>query len=124
MRFGVYVFGLLAPAAFGCASTVSTGPGDAEAIATTSAIVVVERTTDATGSRAEAIARFVRTTVKSSAEDALRVIGASLDLPAPGSCATIASLAGSATSGDVAPVLELVGMGSVSLEAEGAATRL
>ncbi|HEY8039597.1 MAG TPA: hypothetical protein VIF15_07375 [Polyangiaceae bacterium] len=114
----------LLPAAVGCAGTLS-GPeaGDAEAT-TTSAVVVVERTADATeGARAEASARFIRVAAPSSPADALRAIGASFDLPARGTCATMAALTGAAPSAQ-APVVELVDVGAVSLEADGVETRL
>src|SRR5450755_727758 len=108
MRVSLFAWLSLVPAALGCAGTVSGSSDgvDAEASATTSAIVAVERTTDsAEGSRAEASARFVRVLAPSSANDALRAIGASLELPATGSCATIASLTGAPVP--KAPVIEL-----------------
>src|SRR5579864_7283708 len=103
----------LAPAGLGCAGTVGgTGAGDAEA-ASTRPVVMVERVIDATnGSRAEASARFVRVSARSSLDDALRVIGASLDLPAPGACASTTSQG--ALAGDSAPIVELVDVGAVS----------
>jgi hypothetical protein len=112
-------------AAIGCAGSVA-GPegGDAET-ATTSALVTVERTTDTTegvGSRARASARFLRVTAPASAVDALRAIGATLNLPARGTCATIASLGDSPMA--QAPVVELVDVGEVSLSAEGVETHL
>jgi hypothetical protein len=114
----------LVPAALGCAGTVSGPDGvDAEASATTTAIVAVERTADSSeGSRAEASARFIRVTAAASAADALRTIGAALDLPARSSCATIASLG--ASPAVLAPVVELVDVGAVSVLAEGVETRL
>ncbi|HEX3344432.1 MAG TPA: hypothetical protein VHS09_07650, partial [Polyangiaceae bacterium] len=69
----------IVPAMLGCAGTVS-GPSegvDAEPSSTTSAVVAIERTADsAEGSRAEASARFIRVVAPSSADDALRAIGA------------------------------------------------
>ena len=122
----------LLPATIGCAGTIGGGdPGDAEVGTTTSAVVVVERTTDATdGPRAETSARFVRVTAPSSTTDALRAIGAALELPARGQCAALASLAGGAASlsgagtGAQVPFVELVDVGTVSLEAAGVETRL
>jgi hypothetical protein len=114
---------VLAPAALGCATAVSSpsGPGDAEA-SITSAVVVVERTADATeGSRAEASARFVRVPVGSSVADALRAIGAGLDLPARGTCVGLGVRPEGVAS---APVVELVDVGEVSLEASHVETRL
>lgn len=117
---------VLAPAVLGCAGTVSTSEGgDAEASTTTSAIVVVERATGATeASRAEASARFIRVTAPSSTDDALRAIGAALDLPPRGECASVASLADDMTAQGPAPVVELVDVGGVSVEADGVETRL
>jgi hypothetical protein len=115
----------LAPAALGCTGNVSVSAGESEAGTTTSAVVVVERTIDAVhGSRAEGSARFVRVSTLSSASDALRVIGASLDLPARGGCARVASLAGGTPRTDAAPVVELVDVGTVSLKASGLEMRL
>src|SRR5580692_12918920 len=97
------------PATLGCAGAASGASDgvDAEATTTTSAVVAVERTADSTeGSRAEASARFIRIVAPSSADDALRAIGASLDLPASGSCASITSLAGAPVT--TAPVVELL----------------
>jgi hypothetical protein len=116
---------VLAPAALGCAGTVSTtAAGDAEASAT-SAVIVVERVTGATeASRARASARFIRVTAPSSIDDALRAIGAALDLPPRGQCASAASLADDTTTHGPAPVVELVDVGGVSVEAEGVETHL
>jgi hypothetical protein len=114
---------LLLPAAVGCAANVSGSPsaGDAEVVTTTSAVVVVERTVNqgnaSEGSRAEASARFVRVAFGSSTLEALRAIGASLELPARGTCASLSSLAQTAHKADPAPVIELADVGSVSLEA-------
>jgi hypothetical protein len=115
----------LLPAAIGCAGTVGAGdPGDAEVGTTTSAVVVVERTTDASdGPRAETSARFVRVTAPSSTTEALRAIGAALELPPRGQCTSISSLAGTGTGGQV-PLVELVDVGTVTLEAAGVETRL
>ena len=113
------------PAALGCAGTVSgEGGGDAEVTtATTSAVVSVQRTADLVeGSRAEASARFIRLMGPSSATDALRAIGAALDLPAQGSCASLASL-GDAPAAQ-AQLIELIDVGEVSLEVNGVETRL
>ncbi|HEY1694465.1 MAG TPA: hypothetical protein VGG39_19985 [Polyangiaceae bacterium] len=115
----------LVPVLAGCAGTVGGNADgvDAEATATTSAVVEVERTTGAAeGSRAEASARFVRVTAPSSVNDALRVIGASVDLPARGTCATIASLGDTAMA--PASLVELLDVGEVTLQADGAETRL
>jgi hypothetical protein len=100
-------------------------PGDAEAATTTSAVVVIERSVGATeGSRAEGSARFVRIAAGASVDDALRAIGAALELPARGACASVSSLAGGIGRGEPAPVVELVDVGTVSIEAGGVETRL
>jgi hypothetical protein len=125
MRLALLALLPLAPAALGCAGAVSGAADgvDAEASTTTSAVVAVERTADSTeGSRAEASARFIRVVAPSSTDEALRAIGASLDLPASGSCAAITSLAG--TSATQAPVVELLDVGGITLEADGVETRL
>jgi hypothetical protein len=111
--------------ALGCAGNVSGAAGDAEAATTTSAVVVIERTIDATeGSRAEGSARFVRVTTPASVDDALRAIGAALELPRRTPCASVASLALGASATESAPVVELVDVGAVSLTAGGIETRL
>src|SRR5580693_5851830 len=110
--------------ALGCAGNVSGVGGDAE-VATTTSAVVVERAVDArVGSRAEGSARFVRITATGSLDDALRTIGAALELPPRGACATVASLAGRVARAGTTPVVELVDVGAVSLEANGVETRL
>ncbi len=114
----------LVAAFVGCAGNVSGTAADAEAATTTSAVVVVERATDATeGSRAEGSARFVRVTAPASVDDALRTIGAALELPPRGTCASVLSLVGRIARGEP-PVVELVDVGAVALEAAGVETRL
>ena len=133
MRLSLLAVLSFVPVGFGCTGTVSWSPEavDAETAATTSALVVIERTSDsARGTSAEASARFLRVASPASAEEALRAIGAALDLPARGACARIVSLAGtaglSAATAPVAhaPVVELVDVGEVSLEVQGEVTRL
>ena len=116
---------LLLAAVSGCAGTVTAGVGDAEATTTTSAVVVVERTIGANdGVRAEGSARFVRVSAPVSIDDALRAIGAALDLPGRGACASITSLAGGLPSTEPPPFVELVDVGAVSLVANGVSTLL
>jgi hypothetical protein len=127
MRASAFLFlpAVLATAA--CSAAVSSSPsGDAEPrLTTTSAVVVVQRMVDpAGGLRAEASARFVRVAAPTSTDEALRAIGATLDLPTAGHCVAFASLSGGAAIGDPAPVVELVDVGSVSLEVAGSETRL
>jgi hypothetical protein len=118
----------------GCTSAVSNGavPGDAQAT-TTSAVIIVERSVDETaGTRAETSARFVRVPSHSSLIDALRTIGAAVDLPATSTCASIASLANPSAAVAATQVsasvaqgeLELADVGAVSLEANGRETHL
>jgi hypothetical protein len=118
----------LVPAALGCAGTVSSGADgvDAEGTATTSALVSIERTSDPTvGSRAEASARFLRVLAPSSADDALRAIGAALELPAVGACAAMASHASDGPAQlPLPPLVELVDVGGVNVEAAGVETRM
>jgi hypothetical protein len=115
-------------AMLGCTGNVSGsgGTGDAEATAT-HAVVIIERSVDAVnGVRAEASARFVRVAASSSTNDAFRAIGAALDLPGPGMCVGHGKIhAAGAAAGEVAPVVELSDVGSVTLEIVGGArTRL
>jgi hypothetical protein len=58
-----------------------------------------------------------------STHDALQAIGATLDLPAPGACGSIARAAG-VVPDQRAPLVELVDVGPVSLEVNGGFTRL
>ncbi len=110
----------------GCTGTVATsagGPGsmgDADSTVT-QALVLIERIGDpAEGTRAAASARFARVASGVSAADTLRAIGASLDLPARGSCARIVASDGTGAS-EPSPVVELLDMGRVSIETSGPA---
>lgn len=129
MRPGLITALVLAAPSIGCTGAVSDPavPGDAEP-SVTSAVVIVERTVDpAGGPRAEASARFVRVSAPSSTHDALRTIGAAVDLPAPGTCVSLSTLAGGVTAGTAAtaaPWVELVDVGAVSLEVAGRETHL
>ena len=126
MRLGLSTAILLSAPLAGCTGAVSVSPGagDADAV-TTSAVVIVERNLDATGgARAQTSARFVRITARSSKQDALRTIGAALDLPPRGTCASIAALAEGASPHEPTPVIELADVGSISLEASQRETRL
>jgi hypothetical protein len=118
---------LLVPVAgaLGCTGEISPArPGDAEAT-TTSAIVVVERSMDATGTpHAQASARFVRFSASSSTDDAMRSIGAALALPSRRACAHLASSPDQMAPDEPAPIVELVDVGGVSMEAAGVETRL
>jgi hypothetical protein len=110
----------------GCTGAVASpaGPGDAE-VTTTSAVVIVERSIDmSAGTRAETSARFVRVPARSSTRDALRTIGAAVDLPPPSTCASITALANERSPSQTATVVELADVGAVSLEANGHDTHL
>lgn len=119
----------LLPAAVGCAGTVSSSGADgvdAES-STTSALVSIERTSDPTaGSRAETSARFLRVLAPSSADDALHAIGASLELPAAGTCAAIGTSASARAGSGPAqlPMVELLDVGGVTLEVGGVETHM
>jgi hypothetical protein len=128
MRPGLLAALALAAPTIGCTGALSDPavPGDAEP-STTSAVVIVDRTVDPTGGpRAEASARFVRVSAPSSTQDALRAIGATVDLPAVGTCVSLAALAGGAAPGAATaiPWVELVDVGVVSLEVSGRETHL
>src|ERR1700722_12090733 len=109
----------------GCAGTVSSGADgvDAETAARTTALVSVERTSDPmVGSRAEGSARFLRVLAPASAGDAFRAIGAALELPAAGACAAVTSRAGDGPAR--VPMVELLDVGGVVIEAGGIETRM
>lgn len=141
-----YAVVAVAPLATGCTGTVggSTGAPPAATVdahadsVVTQALVLVERTVDATeGTRAAASARFARVTAGVTPAETLRALGASLDLPTPGSCEGIRSpgLSAGATPTDLsagagaaapagATFVELLDMGRVSVETAGATTSL
>jgi hypothetical protein len=125
MRRGLSSLVVLSLLAAGCEGAISNaGTGDAEAT-TTSAVVVVERAVDPPSvARVQASARFVRVPASSAPDDALRAIGASVDLPARGSCAPLGSSTADVAADGTAPVVELVDVGAVSMEAEGVETLL
>jgi hypothetical protein len=120
--------GLTGIAGVGCTGTVSGSSegADAESASKTSAVIVIERTADTTrGTSAEASARFIRVAAPSSPGDGLRAIGAALDLPGRGTCADVAARVEPTAKGAArAPVIELVDVGGVSLEAAGSTIRL
>ncbi len=111
--------------AIGCTGTLSGSALDAEAATSTSAVIVVERTSDPSqGPRAEGSARFVRVAAPATVDEALRAIGAALELPPRGTCAGVHSLAVESASPEVAPSVELVDVGAVSIETNGVETHL
>jgi hypothetical protein len=100
-------------AATGCSAVVSASGEEADAQSTSvTGVVVVDRTMsgdDAT--RSEASARFVR--LRGAIDvGALRLAGASLDLPAIGECSTVHDPASSRS-------VELLDVGAISIEAAG-----
>jgi hypothetical protein len=125
----------LSIAAFGCSANVSGSSEAADAAdapSSTTAVVMVERTSvgatlpAAETSRGEAVARFMRVRSTTGAspvdgEEALRIVGADLDFPALGTCVSVSRRAvrtiGTST-------VQLLDVGSVSLEANGLHTSL
>jgi hypothetical protein len=90
------------------------------------AVVIVERAPDAAdGVHAQASARFVQVPASASLGEALRSIGANLELPSPGTCAAPSHALAAAETEPYAPFVELSDVGAVSIEiAGGASTRL
>jgi hypothetical protein len=127
MRLSIVGLIAAAPAALGCTGAVAGADGvDAEPVSRTNAVVAVERTTDKTdGVQAQASARFLRVSAATSTDEALSAVGASLDLPAVGTCAAVETLEQArASAGAPAPVVELVDVGTVSVHAAGNETLL
>jgi hypothetical protein len=106
----------------GCSAAVSGSPesADAESSGPSAAVVVVERTVSASDAHASAVARFVRMRSGAVDEDALRMVGAAVDFPALGTCA-VAPSAGASGS---ARAVELLDVGTISLEVNGLQTNL
>jgi hypothetical protein len=121
MRLLLPATAVLGLAAFGCSATVSATPeqGDAEAASQTAALVTVQRTDVA---RSEAVARFMRIRGRQDAAEALRAVGGAVDLPALGTCVSLASVA--SANATPTPSVQLLDVGSVSMEANGVQTAL
>ncbi|HSQ66936.1 MAG TPA: hypothetical protein VLM85_27140 [Polyangiaceae bacterium] len=105
-------------AATGCSAVVAGSPseGDAQSASVTG-VVVVEKTVTDDATRGEASARFVR--VRGAVDaDALRLVGAALDLPNVGECASAGLPA------TTAHPVELLDVGGVSIESAGQKTAL
>jgi hypothetical protein len=128
----------LVPLVTGCTGAVSgaQGAGDADTMVT-HAVVLIERTVDVAdtrpgtpaaqatpATRAAASARFARVAGGVSAGDTLRAIGAALELPARGSCASIRPVEPGTAPAEPVPFVELLDVGRVSVEASGAVTAL
>jgi hypothetical protein len=105
----------------GCSANLA-GPDavDADSTSPASAVVVVERVVGAGDAQASAVARFVRMRSGAVDEDALRMVGATVDFPALGTCATAAALKRPGT----ARAADLLDVGAMSLEANGVRTSL
>jgi hypothetical protein len=125
MRLGSLCFALVTIATPACEGAVTGGTGgDAEAMSMRS-LIVVERMVDPYAApRAQASARFLRVSASVSSDDGLRAIGAALDLPTKGTCAPLGSSPADVSSDEPAPVVELVDVGPVVLDAEGVETHL
>jgi hypothetical protein len=99
----------------GCTTNVS-GPGettDAEVSTTATAVVIVEGSSGNDGARTEAVARFVRARSGAVDDDALRMVGATVDFPAFGGCARLASV--SAHAAPASRAIALLDVGAVTL---------
>lgn len=109
---------LLFLAASGCAGVVTGSPEEADAQSTSvTGVVVVDRTvTGDETARGEASARFVR--LRGAIDDgALKLVGAGLDLPPIGECATLRDHTSSRS-------VELLDVGAISIEALGTGQRV
>jgi hypothetical protein len=116
MRFGSLLSSFIFPSALavlaGCTTSVSSPgepPADAEVSTNATAIVVVEGSSTNEGVRTEAVARFVRARSGVVDADALRMVGAAVDFPAAGSCASLGSRAPAARA------ISLLDVGGVTL---------
>jgi hypothetical protein len=109
--------GTVALALVGCTSNVSASgePADAEVTPLATGIIAVEGTvgSDGSESRSQAVARFVRARPGPVDDDALRMVGASVDFPALGACESLAAL----RAGASASTLALLDVGAVTLSA-------
>jgi hypothetical protein len=113
----------------GCSAPVGATTASAEVAegaSSSSALVLIERTVSSGDSaRAEAVARFLRMHAGSVDDDALRMVGAAVDFPAVGACDALSSLnAGKAADPEAVRAVELVDVGSVSIETNGVSLSL
>jgi hypothetical protein len=128
---GPFVAGLPGLLALACAAPGAgdTLERDAAEGASSAALIVIERTVTADGmAHGSAVARFMKMRSGSLDEVTLRMVGATLDLPAPGTCAEGAPADSASRSGvfdDLAPAsggpraVELLDVGSVAFDANG-----
>jgi hypothetical protein len=87
------------------------------------AVVLIERTVaGGENARAEAVARFVRMRAGAVDDEALRLVGAAIDFPPPGTCALATEEEGRENA--VGRAVELVDVGAVSVEVNGASLSL
>ena len=99
MRFQFPILGSSALAILaGCTTSVFPSSGeavDAEVATTATAVIVVEGSSSSSSSgdaaHTEAVARFVRARSGAVDDDALRMVGAVVDVPAMGACSSLAS---------------------------------
>jgi hypothetical protein len=106
----------------GCSAPVGAAAaveGSIEASPSSTAVVLIERTVSSGESaRAEAVARFLRMRGGPVDDEALRMVGAATDFPAVGACAPLSP---AKAPESVARAVELVDVGSVSIEVNGVA---
>jgi hypothetical protein len=118
----VSLFAAFALALVGCTTNVGTSAeaADAEVNAAATGIVVVEGSSANEGSRSEAVARFVQARAGAVDDDALRMVGATVDFPAVGACESLTILHGASA----ARAISLLNVGGVTLMAGDAVTTL
>jgi hypothetical protein len=137
MRSLLVGISVLASAAVACSAPIASPSSsdsflrDAAEGASSAALIVFERT--ATGDESahgSAVARFIRMRAGLVDDQTLRMVGATLDLPALGSCAAT-SVTDDALGADGAPVdsdgpraVELLDVGTVTVESAGARASL
>jgi hypothetical protein len=105
------------------------GTPDAAEGASSAAVIVVERTVAPDDTvHGSIVARFLRMRAGSVDDDALRMVGATLDLPAPDTCAVQATVQVPVTGDSPTPgeprAVELLDVGPVAIEADGVRTAL
>ena len=134
MRALVLSLPFLTFASIGCSAPVASplsGSGDfhdAAEGASSAALIVLERTVGSDDvPHSSAVARVIRMRSGTVDEQTLQMLGATIDLPAVGSCGGASPLA--ATTVDLAEAegpraAELLDVGSLGLEAQGAQTTL
>jgi hypothetical protein len=124
MRLLSLALPLLCGAGVGCSAPLaSPAEPDADTSSSSAAVVLVERTVSVDDSaRAEAVARFVRMRSGAVDDSALRMVGAAIEFPALGTCASIAT----ALPAESVPAraVQLVDVGTIGLEANGLHTAL